>query len=254
MESKQRNKSQDQGTEKLKEIPKWTRKYAQNRTLPFLVTMAIFLLLFLGIAGPSYFGGKAYKAGDMPVFWICIFVVVIADAALIFFCIPKWGGKFIVRISRRLYGEEGIVSLPLPERIKERVKKRRWLVYVVGLVFACCVVASVLLGMLGYIPIEYMQPVSAIYCVPFLVLLAIWQRPMIGPLSPLSLLWPALYAAHAVLVVVGAPIQFSGQWQGLNMLIPVVGYGALSGLLGHIYSRYALKRLKKIAHLEEGGD
>jgi hypothetical protein len=96
-----------------------------------------------------------------------------------------------------------------------------------------------------------MQPVSALYVVPFLVFLYLWQRPVI---SPLTLLWPTLYTIHAILVVAGVPIQFGGRLVFLNMLIPIAGYGVLCGLLGHIYSQYALKRLKTTAHLQENTD
>lgn len=233
-----------QGTEKLREIPKWMRRYTQNRTIPFLVAMVIFLLLFTAICVPSYLGGRAYRAGNMLAFWICIFFLVVACAALIFFSVPKWGSKLIEKIARWLYGDEGVTTLPPPARIK----KHPWVGWVVGLVFAFCVVGSVQLGIRGYIPIKYMQPVSAIYCVPFMVFLAVWQRPVVGPLS---LLWPILYALHAILVVVGVPIQFNRPWIFLNMLIPVAGYGILCGLIGHIYSRFALRKLKTLAKAEE---
>jgi len=233
-----------QDSEKLKEIPKWTRRYAQNRTVPFLVSMAIFLLLFTTICVPSYLAGKANQSANVPALWICIFVLVLAYVALIVFCIPKWGSKLIERISRRLYGKEGVITLA-PQI---RTKKHKWLGLVVALVFACCVVGSVQLGERGYIPIEYMQPVSALYVVPFLVFLTIWQRPVVGPLS---LLWPTLYAFHAILIVAGVPILFHKPWTALNMLIPIAGYGILCGLLGHVYSRYALKKLKTAAHLQE---
>jgi len=163
--------------------------------------------------------------------------------SLFFFCVPKWGGKFIKRISQRLYGREGAVSISKPEAMK----KKRWLGYVVGIIFGSCVAASVQFGMRGYIPIEYMQPVSALYVVPFLVFCAIWQRPVVGPLS---LLWPTLYAIHAILIVAGVPILFTENLVGLNMLLPTLGYGFLTFTIGHIYSRYALKKLKGITHLE----
>ena len=83
--------------EKLKEIPKWTRKYAQNRTIPVLITLAIYLCLFAGFAIPSYFSGHAYRAGNMVLFWICIFVMAVSMICLFFFCVPKWGGKFVGR-------------------------------------------------------------------------------------------------------------------------------------------------------------
>jgi hypothetical protein len=243
MSSKQ-NESQDQNAEKLKEIPKWTRKYAQNRTFPFMIALAINLCLFAGIAIPSYFGGKAYMSGNLVLFWICIFVVAVAMISLAFFCVPKWGGKFVERISKRLYNREGDVLISIPETIK----KKQWVGYVVAMVFGSCVLISVILGLLGYLPIKYMQPISALYLVPFLVFLYLWQRPII---SPLALLWPILYSIHAILVVAGVPIQFGEPWTFLNMLLPVFGYGFLAYVICHLYSRYALKKLKTTAHLRE---
>jgi hypothetical protein len=89
-----------------------------------------------------------------------------------------------------------------------------------------------------------MQPISAIYCVPFLVGLWLLQRPLS---SPIMLLWPALYVLHAVLIVAGVPIVFGGPWSQLNMLIPVAGYGMLVGLISHAYSRFALRKLRRAA-------
>jgi hypothetical protein len=89
-----------------------------------------------------------------------------------------------------------------------------------------------------------MQPISAIYVVPFLVILWLLMRPTVGFIS---LLWPALYIIHAVLILVGVPILFVGRWDVLNMLIPTVGYGLLTGLISHFYSRYALWKLRRVS-------
>lgn len=247
MKRKQNNKSQEQNTERLKEISKWTHRYAQNRVIPFLVQMAIFLLFFTGIAVPSYLAGKAYRSENILVCWICIVILAPILIALFCFSFLPWGRKVVEQLSQRLYGKEGSVSIPPPERIK----RHRWAGYTAVVIFICCIPASVILGHLGYITIEYMQPVSAIYVVPFLVFLFLWQRPMVGPLM---LLWPMLYGIHAILVVAGVPIQFSGQWQQFNMIIPVVGYGILSGLVGYIYSRRALKKIKQLTRLEGGNN
>ena len=231
-----------QDTEKLKEIPKWTHKYAQNRTIPVLIRLVINLCLFAGILIPSYFAGKAYRSGNSVLFWLCNLVLAVAMISLAFFCVPKWGGKFIERISQRLYGREGNVSIPEPEVMK----KRRWLVHVVGMVFVGCVIGSVFLGNKGFIQIKYLQPVSALYVVPFLVFQYLWQRPKIGPLA---LLWPTLYTIHAILIVADVPILFTGNLTSLNVLLPILGYGFLTQIIGHLYSRYALKKLKGITHL-----
>ena len=117
--------------------------------------------------------------------------------------------------------------------------------------FGSCVVASVTLGIFGYIPIRYMQPVSAIYMVPFLVVIWFLIRPAS---SGLFLLWPALYGLHAVLLVAGVPILFSGKWDCMNMLLPTIGYGLLTTLVMHIYSRFALGRLRHLARTDLPAD
>ena len=99
-----------------------------------------------------------------------------------------------------------------------------------------------MLGVLGAFPEQYMQPISAIYTDPFLVGLWLLMRAAIGPIA---LLWPVLYALHAILIVAGAPILFVGRWDELNIFIPAFGYGLLTGLVSHAYSRLALARLRR---------
>ena len=143
------------------------------------------------------------------------------------------------KLAGRAYSMEGSVKLaPAGPGVP------KWVQIVVGVAFGGCVAGSVLLGVLFNLPLRYMQPISAIYCVPFLLFLGYARR---GEGSPFMLLWPGLYAVHAVLIVAGAPIVFTGPWQGLNMLIPVAGYGLLAGLAAHVYSRFALHRLRDVA-------
>jgi hypothetical protein len=233
-----------QDTEKLKEIPKWTRKYAQNRTLPTLVILVISMCLFAGIAIPSYFGGKALMTGHAILAGICFIVMAISMICVFIISIPKYGIKLTQRITRLVYGKEGSASIPAPESMK----KTKWLGYLVALIFGSCVIGSVILGGKGFFPLKYMQPISALYVVPFTVFLYFWQRPIV---SPIMLLWPILYTIHAILIVTGVPIAFTGNLIPLDMIVPVFGYGFLTYMIAHLYSRYALKKLKKAAHLQE---
>jgi hypothetical protein len=91
-----------------------------------------------------------------------------------------------------------------------------------------------------------------------MVALNLIMRPITGYIP---LLWPLLYSLHAALIVAGAPIAFSGRWESSNMLVPTVGYGLLTSLVGHIYSRWALHEARAIAgrqldrgEVEEAGD
>jgi hypothetical protein len=56
-----------------------------------------------------------------------------------------------------------------------------------------------------------------------------------------------LYGAHAILLLAGAPVAFPPRWHMLDLVVPVFGYGLIAILVGHMYSRYALRKLQRIA-------
>ncbi|GAI06202.1 unnamed protein product, partial [marine sediment metagenome] len=113
------------------------------------------------------------------------------------------------------------------------------LIYILGVNHLC---------MVGYIAFKYQQPLMALYFVPaFVFEYFLLLRPKVGPLV---LLWPILYAIHAILIVAGVPIFFTGNLGILNMPVPLIGYAFLAYVIGHLYSRYALKKLKGLTHLE----
>jgi hypothetical protein len=230
-----------------KRISKWTRAYAQNRTLGVVVFMVIFLVLTAAIGFPSYLAGIAWRSGNMPLLIGCLVVLVLALAALFYISVPRWGGPLQERIVARLYAKEGNASFSVP------TGGRKIWATLLAVFLGTSIMGSILIDSIYEIPSMYRQPISALYCVPFLVGIWFIQRPMQGYLT---LLWPALYTTHAILIVAGAPILFTGRWDVLNMLIPVAGYGLLTGLLGHLYSRIALHRLKSLAHIasEPGTD
>lgn len=221
-------------------VSKWARRYAQNRSLGMIVSLVLFSLVYCAIGGMSYLAGQAYRSENMPEFAVWLVLLVFALAANIYLAVPRWGRELMERVTNRLYAQEGQVTISAPARIRQR-----WMV-LLGLCFVSCVLASVALG--DRIPIEYRQPVAALYLVPFLIFLNILQRPAT---SFVGLLWPFLIGLHAVLIVAGVPIVFTGRWDFLNIMLPVFGYGLLSGIVIHLYSRVALSRLKKLAHRNE---
>jgi hypothetical protein len=234
------NSSQTKRNEldETRQIQRWVRRYAQNRSLPVAVGLLVFVFLFLAISLFSYWGGIAYRDGNTTLLAICIAVLMLALAGTIYVAVPRWGGRRLQQVGNRLYSEEGQVTISPPRA------RRTWIIASLGLTFGVCVVGSVVLGLLGYLPTgKYQQPISALYVVPFLVALYYLMRPAVGPVI---LLWPLLYALHAVLIVAGAPIVFVGRWESLNMLIPTVGYGLVSSLVGHLYSRWALHSVRTI--------
>lgn len=223
------------------EISRWARAYAQNRSLPVVVFIIIIVVLQVVLGGASYLGGMGYRSGNMLLFWGSIAALVPAVAAVVYLSVPKWFGNLQERMVQHLYAREGNVAFSVQSR-----HAKGWAV-VLSVCFPTCVLASVILGFALEIPSKYMQPISALYLVPFLVGLWFLMRPMAGYAA---LLWPLLYAIHAILILAGVPILFTGPWDGLNMLIPVAGYGILAGLVGHLYSRVALRQLKRLAQAD----
>jgi hypothetical protein len=243
-------------SEKLKEIPKWTRRYAQNRTLTILVLTVMIGLLGMSIAAlvgfPLGLAVAGFRKGNMILGFIGIAVLVALLAAIVKFYIfmfAKYGGKnkglLDQIIDQWIYGREGIASMSMPEA----TKKKKWLEITVAIVWGSLFISTMYLGMVNFIPAKYVQPISALYCVPYMVLgWYFWRSPRTGPIFLLN---PALYAIHAILIVAGVPIFFSSSFCAvLNMSIPLLGYGYLTFIIGHLYSRYALKKLKGLTHLE----
>jgi hypothetical protein len=231
-------KSEREQLDDARQLQHWVRQYAQNRSLPVIVGLAAFVLLFLAISVPSYWGGIAYRSGNTSVFIACLAVVIVAMAATIYVAVPRWGGRRMQQVAELIYAREGSVTLSAP------CAHRPWLITAIGVAFGVCVVGSVILGLLGYLPNgKYMQPISALYVVPFMVALNFLMRPATGYIP---LLWPFLYALHAMLIIVGLPIAFVGGWESLNIIIPIVGYGVLTSLAGHVYSRWALQKARAI--------
>ena len=232
-----------QEQEHNQEIARLARAYAQNRSLGVVIGLLSFAVLFAAISLLSFFGGVAYRDGNQLLFWTCMAALVPVLAAVVYMSVPQWGGQRLEALTGRLY-REGSASISI-----QNLERRKRIGLVMGIAFGCCVVGSVFLGFFGHVPPKYAQPVSAMFVVPFLVGLRFLMHPAV---SHVSLLWPILYGFHAILIVAGVPIVFTGPWQVLNIALPIVGYGLLASLLGHAYNRHALHRLRQTAQVTEG--
>jgi len=254
MNSKQNNKSQYQNIERLKDVPRWTRKYAQNRTLTvlvFMVMVVLYSMLIAAIVGFALILAVAgFRKGNVVLGCIGTVVLVAALVAIVefhIFFLAKFGGKnkglLDQIIDRWIYGKEGTASMPLPKLSK----KMKYLDIVFAIIYLVLLIGTMELGMLGYIPVKYFLPFMALFVVPFGIYQYFIMRPRLGPVL---LIFPILYAIHSILIIAGVPIFFTGTFAvPLNMLLPIL-YNLLAYMIGHVYSRYALKRLKRIAHLE----
>ena len=234
-------------SEKVREITKWTTRYAENRTLTTLVIMVTAFLVPVVILFLFAFGMASFGKGKMLLTVALVFVFVAISIILIIFVV-KYGGKkrglIDQLINQRIYGKEGIVSTSAAKL----TKKKKCLDVFIGIVYTGCLLGSMYLAIIDYIPVKYILPIIAIFYIPFQVYLYFMQRPR---LVSLVLVCPILYAVHAILIVAGVPIFFTGTFAvSLNMLVPIV-YMFLTYLAGHFYSRYALRKLKAVAHLQE---
>lgn len=219
----------------VRDIPLWLRRYAQNRSVYMLLSMGIFAVLFAGICGFSHLAGRAHRAGQYGHFVCFLAIGLIFVVADVYVSVPRFGGRWIAECCERLGTEKGRVEL-------RSAKPRRGLRWI-GFAFAACVLGSVIGGHSGLISSHLMQPVTAVYVVPFLTILVFVQRPKS---SYTLLIWPVLYAVHAISILAGAPV-FTGRWKALNYLLPTFGYGLLTAVIAQIYSSYALLRLKRLA-------
>jgi len=229
-----------------RQIAKWAERYARSRTLPFLVQWVFIVVLVVLIGALADVTLLAYQTHLRTLLWICMAAVAIATVVLTWFSASKWGGELIWRISQRLYGKEGYAEYSGGERAQ--AMRRAWWIRLVALGLAVYHLILALLVGLRYLSVEYLQPWSALYMAPFLVVMVVTQR-----LGFWAWVWPALYALHAVAILAGAP-HFRGQWFALDVLLPIFGYGLASMIIGHFYSRYALHRLKALARVGGGDD
>lgn len=222
----------------LKELVVWTRRYARSRTLSFLIQWC---LIFVAIFVISLIAGltqQSYISGNRPLFYISIFFLSGALVLFGYISISRWTTEVIWQITTWLYGKEGIVSLEEDEQTRQLP---RWVIVLIGLMFVYHVFGALLISF-RYLSLQYIQPYSAVGLVPVLCILIYYQR-----LGFWAWFWPLLYGLHAVLLVFGFPISFPRQWYLLNIILPVFGYGLVAIVVGHIYSRYALYKVKKLS-------
>lgn len=220
----------------LRDIPKWTRRYAENRTLRIVVALGIMLAgvgVFLGL---GYLSVWAFRSDNRLLIW--------ASLAALWAFIGWWlwfsfvgASRLIPRITQRLYRGEGSVSMGgAPDTELPQVPN---LAVCLLVLFAF---AHMFLIQRGVLPERYVQPIAVLYVVPFMLWLGLRLRP--SPRSPFMFLWPALFVIHGVLIVAGVPIS---RGIAFDIFVPTVGYGLIAALAGHIYSRVALRRLRHLA-------
>ncbi len=218
-------------------IVRWTRRYAQNRTISFLVQWVFIVLMVVVIGVAASLTQLAQERESQALFIVAVVLMFASMLALAWFSMSRWSGELIFSITNRLYGREGYASYsggPKGEKLPV------WLTTLGGGLVVYHLIGALLICF-NYMAIQYLQPWSALYMTPYLVAMALYQR-----LGFWAWLWPLLYGVHALLLMLGLPVRFGREYELLNIVVPVFGYGFIAILVGHIYSRYALYKLKTL--------
>jgi len=218
-------------------IVRWAQRYAKSRTISFLVQWVIIVSMVAAIGIAASLTNIAYRSGGMSMFYASIAAMGMAILALTWFSMSKWSGELIWRVTQWLYGQEGYVAY-LGDR--DDGPTPWWITALGGGLVVYHLVGAIFVSF-GYLQLKNMQPYSAAYMAPFLIVMIVYQR-----LGLWAWIWPILYGLHGVLLFYGAPISFPRQWYLLNMIVPVFGYGLVAILAGHAYSRFALYKLKSL--------
>jgi len=215
-------------------IALWASRYARSRTISFLVqwVLVVFMVAVIGVA--AGLTSSAYEQGNLGVFTLSVALMGVVFLVMAWFSLSQWGADLVWTVTMWLYGKEGYAEAsgrePMPP----------WLTALGGGLVAYHLVGAILVSF-GLLRLQWLQPFSALYMTPYLCALIVRQR-----LGWWAWIWPTLYGLHAVALLAGLPMRFPPPWRLLDLIVPVFGYGLLAILAGHVYSRYALRRLKQL--------
>ena len=241
----------------VRDIPKWVRRYADSRAVlpsllvgllvPLSLTVLLFIIFvpiillhrFLWLAGYPTAGIIALACGSAVWFsamwWLVRHPARVREIALAVRC----------KMGNWIYRGEGDATAPPEETPK-------WLAYT----YLVIILGPVLiLPACECLPPQYWQPLTALLWLPLLSYSIVRDMLRGEPVSSgLMLLWPGLYAVHAVLIMAGLPIYVTGPLGMVANCGLLVGYGLIAALAAHIYSRVALRRLRALATTPETVD
>ncbi len=156
-----------------RKIGKWARVYAQNRSLGVVVFHGDFSGPLCGHRRVVLFRRHGLSLRPMAPF-----LLVHGDlnrrsgSHCVSFHTPM--GRQTDRADHRAALRRGRAS---PARTASVPAAVKWIGGLLGTTFGFCILASVVLGFLDVFPEKYMQPISAIYVVPFLVALWLLHAP-----------------------------------------------------------------------------
>jgi hypothetical protein len=237
-----------------RQLEKNARRYAQNRTLPWLVVAAWTMLTIACFCGGFGLAGYGYSEGP---FWLAGLGVILALVGL---ASMVWGDPLIgfggIRTvwewGARLNRADGYVSQappwePQPRKLRQVLIVTAWVV-----VWDVFLFGHNFLVQRGTLALHWTLPLSVLYMVPFLLLsYYVFYRDK----GPWFLLSPVLYVLYALLAMLGLPVAFSQRPVVMVASAALIAMFA-AAVIGQLYSRLALSKLRRTArmapHAEEG--
>jgi len=225
----------------IRSLGRWTQRYVHSRSVPVLISLAVFGVLMGVMLTLWSAAGEAYRSDNTPLLVVCGVGLAVAHGVLAWLSVPAWGGKRLQRWAWRYYDREGHAAPqdPMPRARMQRIGG------IVASVFGACILAHVALGFAGVVSDAMMLPISALYVVPFLTFMFVVQRVYV------MLLYPLLYAAHAAAAAVGLPDPFASFVPvEMRSIAAMVIYGAIAVSVSHVYNRIALSRMARYGRTE----
>ncbi|MCX6345396.1 MAG: hypothetical protein NT018_10060 [Armatimonadetes bacterium] len=231
---------QNSADEPRSELPLWAERYARNRTLHIVLWIVGLQIVIMALCGLTLLLTESHN----PLMVILSIVINGSiGAAMLWMIVTGRVSRAFQSFTERLYRQEGNA---VPTHPSQRASHGRLTGYAIMVSMGAgpWLLMFVYLHVLKVSP-AYTQPAMAAVIVPALIVLI-----LVGPGNPkwLGLLLPVLYAMHAVLALAGARIPVFGV-SYLDVFVPLFVYAMLTVIAMHIYSRYALLRLR-IAALE----
>jgi len=227
----------------VRAIPLWADRYARNQPLPRVaaVVHAVVAVVAFVTAVSASLVVAGLRAGSAKQSGLFIAAAAVPLAGLAWLVFTRRLQAAVQTVYDALVRGEGhVVASASPASPEARRRGQSLFAWIPAFLVVMTPVIAQHLG----VPMRYVQPVVAAYLVPALLVVHT-RRGVIG--GPLMLLWPGLYALHALLVLAGVRLP-AVQEPMMNALVPLWLYLTVAMVSSRLYGRFALRKLRRLAH------
>jgi len=225
-------KNRKEEVEKLNRLGRLVDRYAQSRTLPLLIPLAMMTLnvVLLLAAG---------KVAELLIFHLQISeywfeVIVVGAIAWVVLLCPWVTGKLMARYGDWPYRKEGIIELE-----EEKVPIWAWAVFLIT------TIGPTVLSLFEIMPIRWALVMALASFGTCMLYMGKKQKA-----KALGLLWGGLCLIGAIATALGIGTPFASKIWPYSffaaLMIYIVGAGLITTVVVHIYNRKILRKLKKI--------